>query len=162
MANRRQTAARGEHLGPDRPKREDVGARVRGTAAHLLRGHVRDGPENGAAHGREVPVGVAIAGRNRGEQLGQSKVEDLQAAILEQEEVLRLEVAVQDTVLVGGGEAARELQGEIRRLWRLQRSFREPRAQRAAAQELRTMKGTPSCTPTSWSARTLGCSSAPA
>ena len=50
--------------------------------------------------------------------LRQPKVEDLDASVLRDEEVLRLQVAMDDALLVRGGEALRDLDGVVDRLAR--------------------------------------------
>ena len=52
---------------------------------------------------------VAIAGLR---QLGQAEVEDLDAPVPGDEQVLGLQVAVDDALVVGGGEPAGDLRGE--------------------------------------------------
>ena len=60
-------------------------------------------------------------------QLGQSEVEDLDAAVFGDEDVVRLEVAVNDAFLVGRGEAVRDLHAV---------ADREPERQRPAPHSL--------------------------
>ena len=78
-------------------------ARVGGLAAHLLGRHVAEGAEDDAglgAPGLGRKVGPARAGAFRLRQLGQAEVEDLDAAVLRDEEVLGLQVPVDDPLLV--------------------------------------------------------------
>src|SRR5262249_57899637 len=51
------------------------------------------------------------------------------------EEVLRLHVAVDDAMLVRGGQAQRELARQVQRLAQLQRALRKARAQRLPVQQ---------------------------
>ena len=69
-------------------------------------------------------------------QLGEAEVEDLDAAVLRDEEVLGLQVAVDDPLLVRRGEAVRDLQRVVDRLSRRQLPARERRAQRLAFEQL--------------------------
>jgi hypothetical protein len=62
---------------------------------------------------------------------GEAEVEDLDPAVVAEEEVRRLDVAVDDPLLVGGGEAARDLRAELERLAQAAARPR-PRSARAA------------------------------
>jgi hypothetical protein len=81
--------------------------------AHLLRGHVGHGAHDharlrGAGHGR------TCGGLPRwAQQLGQTEVENLDAAVAGDEEVLGFEVAVDDALLVGGGQARDHLDRQL-------------------------------------------------
>ena len=83
-------------------------------------------------------------------QLRQAEVEDLDPAVAGEEHVLGLQVAVDDALLVRGGEAARDLERVVERLARRERARREPVAQRLALEQLRDDVGRRrSCVPTS-------------
>ncbi len=69
-------------------------------------------------------------------ELGDAEVEDLDPPVLRQEEVGGLEVAVDDAVLVRGGEAAGDLLGVLDGLAERQRAGGEHLAERAALEEL--------------------------
>src|SRR5262249_43327116 len=69
-------------------------------------------------------------------QLGQAEVEDLDAPVLGQEEVVGLEVPVGDAAGVGGGEARAHLHRYLPGLAQRQRTAVEPGAQRLALQQL--------------------------
>jgi hypothetical protein len=115
-------------------------------AAHLLGGHVPHGAEDhsragvdalgeGArgAHGLGVQAGVG--------ELGQAEVEQLHHPVAGQEDVLRLEVAVDDAPLVGGGEAVRDLGRQLDRLAHGQGAPLQTRPQRLALQKLGDEEG---------------------
>ena len=118
---------------------------VAGIAAHLLGSHVADRAEEAAGLRRRrrqrlgVLVGGGIAPRHaRRHQLDQAEVEDLHQSVAREEDVLRLEVAVDDAALVRRGEAAGELPGVVDGLARRQRAvLAKARAQRLALEELR-------------------------
>ena len=104
-----------EHLVEDRAEGEDVGAVVRALSANLLRRHVAERSQDDAWLG---------AGRNRGEvgltphtrglgELRQAEVEDLHPAVGGDEEILGLQIAVNDPLLVRGGEAVRDADGVV-------------------------------------------------
>ena len=130
----------GEHLVEHGAEREDVGARVDGLALGLLRGHVGGCPEQdaeaGAARGAERGghrVGRAALGAD---QLGEAEVEHLHEAGLRDHHVPGLDVAVDDPGLVGGGEAARDLERDPQRLGDRQAAPLEPLAQALAVHQL--------------------------
>ena len=84
-------------------------------AAHLLRGHVADGAHDDAGLGvprrawarswRPVPRRRLVG--------GEAEVEDLDAPVARDEDVLGLDVPVDDALLVGGGEAVGHLDGVL-------------------------------------------------
>ena len=107
-----------EHLVQDGPEAEQVRALIRGLTPDLLGRHVPDGAKNRALLGVRLRRGERLAGsqRHRRHQLGDAEVEDLQPSLLGDEEVLRLQVAMDDAFLVRSREALRELQGVVVRL----------------------------------------------
>jgi hypothetical protein len=103
-----------------------------------LRGHVPDCPEDRACPSGLGGRGVAIDGAlvEHAAKLGQAEVEDLRPAVPGYEEVLGLQVAVNDALLVGRGEAAGDLDPEVDDLPRRQRSPGEPYPQGFALEQL--------------------------
>ena len=91
-----------EHLVEDDPEGPDVGAGVDVLAEELLGRHVGDGPDGTAGAGQ-----AGLAG-----DLGQAEIGDPGDALLRDEDVGRLDVAVDDAVRMGGGQAIRDLRGE--------------------------------------------------
>ena len=77
---------------------------VGGLTPHLLGGHVPHRAENGAFRGAIAawPVG-------RGE-FRDPEIEDLEPSLMRHKEVLRLEIAVDDALVVGGAQSLRELE----------------------------------------------------
>ena len=128
----------GRHLEQHRAEREDVGALVHDLAAHLLGRHVDDGPRNGARRG-VVDLGGRGGVAAERARLGlprEPEVEHLDAPVGRQEQVLGLEVAVDDPLLVRRRESMRDLRRVLRGLARRQRAGLEPLAQRFALQQL--------------------------
>ena len=87
-----------EQLVQDHPDAVDVGARVGGLASDALRRHVARRPH-------EVP-----GGSERGEIVGghEAEVEEDRRPVAPQHHVLRLQVAMQDPLIVGGLHGVRE------------------------------------------------------
>ncbi len=127
-----------EHLVQDRSEGEDVGAGVGGLALHLLRRHVAERAEHdarlGARRGRRQIGDLASLLHAR--QLGQSEVEDLDSAVLRDEEVLGLQVAVDDPFLVRGRQALRDLPRVVERLAKREAPAGQLRAQGLAFEQL--------------------------
>ena len=112
----------GEELEEDDAQRVDVGPLVDRLAARLLRRH----------EGGRAPAAPRLAAQ----EVGEPEVEDLHPTVLAEKGVGGLEVAVQDTVLVGVGEAAGHVVGHPERLVERQHALLEARRQRLPAQEL--------------------------
>ena len=98
--------------------------------AHLLGRHVRGRSDHRTSFGADGDV------LRRHEQLGDPKIEDLQPPIVGEEEVLRLQIAVDDPLRMRGGETVGKLARELERLGRHHRPAREHRAQRRALEQL--------------------------
>ncbi len=106
---------------------EEVGARVRPLSHRLLRGHVAGGSQH-RARVRAPRLGLQarlVLGR-RLQVGGQAEVEDLDPPVRRDEEVRRLEVPVDDALVVRRREAARDLGGVLDRPPLGQRPSREP------------------------------------
>ena len=100
-----------EHLVEHRAEGEEIAARVGRFAAHLLGCHVTHGSEDHARL-RAARRGGEVRALPRARVLGElreTEVENLDAPVLRDEEVLGLEIAVDDALVVRGGKAAGDL-----------------------------------------------------
>ena len=110
--SRRKGWRRDEQLVEHDAEGEDVAPRVDRQRLHLLGRHVRHRPHQDAgAASSASAVDLAAVGGRAARELRQAEVEDLDPPVGGEEEVLGLEVAVDDPLLVGGGEALGGLDG---------------------------------------------------
>ena len=111
---------------------------------NLLGGHVAHRAEDRAGAG--VGEGLDVGARRflpGPAQLGDPEVEDLDHTVLGEKDVLRLEVAVDDPLLVGGGQATGDLDRELHRLAHAQGARGHAVAQRLALEQLGDDVGRP-------------------
>jgi hypothetical protein len=73
--------------------------------------------------------------------LRQAEIEDLHAPVTRDEHVIRLEIAMDDVLVVGGGEPARELARVLDGLAPRQRRVPDPLAERLAVEQFRDHVG---------------------
>ena len=114
-----------QHLVEQHSGAVDVGTQVDRCAAHLLRAHV-------ARRAQHLAVAGAI---DRIDVLGDAEIDDGQAAVGAEHQVLRLEVAVQHAVLVDVAERVHQLAEDLQCLVGRQRPAAEPLHQVAAVKE---------------------------
>ncbi len=132
-----RTVAR-QQLVHDRPERELVGPEIHGRAAGLLGRHVRRGPHHDAGR-RLVAVGrwdLRLVVRAGLRELRETEVGDLREARSRDEDVFGLQIAVDDSLLVRGGESGRDLFRELERLPCGHRSFAEEAPEIRSVDEL--------------------------
>ena len=109
----------GEHLEQHDAEGPDVGAFVHRRASGLFGTHVGRGAHDDAGPGRPAAERCRVGhclGRRCFQRLGETEVEQLDAAVRQQLDVGRLEVAVDDAVLVGGFQRLGNLRGGAQRL----------------------------------------------
>jgi hypothetical protein len=126
-AGQRRWLVRGHQLVQQQPQRPDVGARVLQVAAALLGRHVA---RRAAAGSRP---GLAVAGADLVERR-QPEIEHGHPAALADEDVVRLEVAVQHALGVGVRDGVGDLDHDRQRVAEIHRPPRE-RAEVGAAQQ---------------------------
>ncbi len=107
-----------EHLVEHAPVREDVRACVRRGAPDLLGAHVAGRAQDPALLRRVVGGGgLGVDGGPGGpfgSEPGQAEVENLHPSVPRDEQVVRLEIAVDDALLVGRGQAEGDLDAQLR------------------------------------------------
>ena len=117
-AGERQLA--GQHLEHDDAEREDVGAVIDALAERLLGRHVRHGSLRRPGRVASSFAASRALGAAAG-PVGEAEVEDLRVAFRRDDDVRRLDVAVDDAVGVRVGERVRDLHGEVDRAARVHR-----------------------------------------
>ena len=125
----------GEHLVEHGAAGEDVGALVDRAGPGLL---WRQIPERAQHHARQRVRGggLGAVGRSERRGRGQAEVEDLQATVGRQEDVVGLQVAVHDAAGMRGGEPGGELQRQADGLALADRAAPEARPQRLPVEQL--------------------------
>ena len=124
-----------KHFKQHDPQAEDVGSVVRSQSTRLFRRHVRSGPQHRC--GRHAVDGDRrVAGGSRIDNLGQAKVENLDASVSRDEQIVRLDVAMDDPALVSGGQAVRDLDAVVDRRARRQGPAVQVVAKRFAFEQL--------------------------
>ena len=111
---------------------EEIGPRVERLPAHLLWRHVVRCPDDGADLGES---GRAVGGEAAGDRPGQTEVEQLHA-VRRQEQVRRLQIAMDHAARVQRVEGVENLQRDGGGIGRRQRPAHHARAERFAGQEL--------------------------
>src|SRR4029077_1364874 len=106
-------AAARKHFIQDGAEGEDVCARIGGLAAHLFRRHVTGSSQHFSGGGMgtraRAAIGLSFCSTGRLRQLGQSEIENLDAAVARDENIFGLKVAVNDSFVVSGSESLSDL-----------------------------------------------------
>src|SRR4029077_7134277 len=106
-----------EKLVENRSEREQIGTVVGALASDLFRRHISDGAEDDSRFGALSHRGRSGIGSARMlNELCQAEVENLYSSIFGQEQVLGLQVAMDNALLVRRRQPARRLDGVIDRL----------------------------------------------
>ena len=104
----------GQHFIQHTSKRENVPARIGFFAAHLFRRHVAGRSHDYAGSGRKSAgyFGVTIYSRTCTSfgQLGQAEIQNLGPAVACDEDIFRLQITMNDSLLVCRSQAVRNLQ----------------------------------------------------
>jgi len=109
--------AAGQHLVEHDSEGEEIGAMVRRGAAHLLRRHVPDRAEESARRRlRRTRRGGGVLRQETVEALGEPEVQDLHGPLTRDENVLGLQVAVHDPLVVDRRQRPREVARPFQRL----------------------------------------------
>src|SRR5262249_23094477 len=101
----------------------------RGLPAYLLRGHVADGTKDSARVGLRDGRGRHSCDRWTHSLTRKAEVKDLHVTIADDEDVLRLQVAVDETAVVRRRKAARNLYAVLHGLAERQPPTRKPRTE---------------------------------
>ena len=137
-----ERAAARQHFVEHAAERPDVGALVDALAARLLRAHVRGRAHDDARAGRR---GVVIVGdcvtmapprRSGSSSLGQAEVEHLDRAVGRDLDVGRLQVAMDDALLVRRLERLGDLPGDGQRFVQWKRPLRDAVGERRSFDQL--------------------------
>jgi hypothetical protein len=107
----------GAHLIEHGAEREQIGAAVEIFSADLLRAHVSHGADGGAGAGEICLDGDGRRGCSaaelRGGELGEAEIENFGLTFRRDEDICRLDVAMDDAFGVGGVESTGDLHAEI-------------------------------------------------
>jgi hypothetical protein len=102
--------AAGQHLVHGDAEREQIGAQVDPAIERLLRRGVERGADDGPGRGEPRAVCVAV-GEDRQSEVGDAR--DLALRSVDHQHVVRLEVAMDESAVVGVGQAETELAGQL-------------------------------------------------
>ena len=149
-------AAPGQHLVQHAAQREDIAGRLGGLAPRLLRRHVTKRAEDGAGRiaAMRAPEPSPVAGTEGDPR--EAEVEDLDPAVAGEEDVLRLEVAVDDALGVRRRQAVREGGPDLDGLAQGRAPLLRRRRDVSPSSSSMTAKAMPCSVPQSWMARMFG------
>ena len=134
--------AAGDHFVKHRAERKNIGTRIDLPAFGLLGRHVGDGADDRAFFGLKAFAErscVAVAASESTVvlgQLGQTEIEQFYAAVLGDDDVGRLEIAMDDSGRVGAGEGVGNLNRIFQRVFQGQAALADQLVERLAGDEL--------------------------
>ena len=134
---RANAARRSEHLVENRPEAEEIGTLVESFAANLLGRHVACGAHHGSSVGLRVETVAAVDIITRPRQLRDAEVKDLDSPVAGDKHILGLHVAVNDVLVVRGGEPFCDLTRVIDGFAHRQRSSTKAAAKRFSVEQFR-------------------------
>ena len=130
--------APGKHLAQKDSESEDVGSRVGGLSFQLLGRHVRKGSQDGAAVGQHPATcfRLAVPEAITRNFLGEAEIQHLHVAFIGDRNVVRLQVAMNDSFLVRSFQSLGNLVGNSQGLVYREGPFGQPPGQRLALGKL--------------------------
>jgi hypothetical protein len=103
---------------------------------HLLRRHVRRRADHGADLRRQIGRGIGVRCRRIGPHLRESEIEHFHPAVVAQDDVRRLQIAMDDAAIVGGGQRLRHGARDLDDARHRQRPLGDDPVQRTPRDEL--------------------------
>ena len=126
-----------EHLVQHETQREDVGAVIDRFPADLFGRHVANSTDDGAGVRDGIGDRRESVGARHQRQFRDAEVENLQAAIASEKQVLGLQITMDDATLMRRGEPARDLHAILNRRAFRHRTVPQPLAERLALEQFR-------------------------
>ena len=124
----------GQHLVEHGPEREDVAADISGFSLGLLRAHVGDGADDGSfvGDGGYGSRGIVWVHRRRIQELRETEIENLDHALFCGHDIPGLQIAMDHTGFMGGGQGVGNLSGIAQSFCGRQAAARDHLGQRLA------------------------------
>ena len=143
----------GSHFVKDRAKRKDISASVQFLSTRLFRRHVRDGAHGQAWTGEQVGghchsrhsgrSGTSFRQLGDRHSLGQAEIQKFGLAALGDEDISRLDIAMDDALRMRGVQSVSHFCAQLYDFFRWQRPSRDVVGERYACQQLHRDERTP-------------------